>query len=57
MPEKERGVERGEREREREREIVGIPGSQRCCFPFLLEPRLSRIGLLPPLRQAICKNS
>jgi hypothetical protein len=53
---------RDERRRKREREGErkgnrGIPGSRRCCFPFLLEPWQSRIRLLPPLCWAICKNS
>jgi hypothetical protein len=34
-----------------------IPGSQMCCPPFLLEPWQSRIGHLPPLCSATCKNS
>jgi hypothetical protein len=44
------------KKREREKEMGEKTGSQRYCFPFLLEPQRSRIGLPPPLCWAIYKN-
>jgi hypothetical protein len=55
MLENERGAARRERERKK-KEIGEIPGSHRCCFPFLFKPWQSGIGLLPALCWVICKN-